>query len=520
MITVVSEPGTYNGVKNPIKYVLQTDNYLQTAGTKARIDITLTNTPANDDWFELVIEGETIRFTAKTSPNNSGTQLQLNGTSLSGTNLMEQKTIPDLLKNIAFADYAISVLTPGTSTVTIRIEAKNIGSQYDITFADSSGGFYSSSSATAGTDNVYRENFRIFADLFLQAEFNIGSFNRIGANLEYVPNSSNQCTVDVSDYIKPYIKYPVPTNAALLLFAPANVLPAFYIRHAESFGDPALAQAYIATTSVLAFNGGKAFKNIGNNYDAYFTATLQSFLTNMPSGVEVAKSQKQFLTFYLNEDVFSVENYIQLLVKLNYTDGTSSAYLNAVSLPLYNKRLITAKVGYTQLDIDTLKASGKTVASYDIKIRNEEAEVDITNPFRFKVAQKQSLSNRYFLFFNAFGQPETMLFTGNQSRSIALDNEVVRRTGTNQSGNTFSGEYDEINNELRASYKLSTGYKPKYYIQYFNDFLLSENRYEQVGDNYHKMVMPAQKISLDNDRDTNFSLDFNYMDAWIERGNG
>lgn len=520
MITVVSQPGTYNGVKNTIKYVLQTDNYLTTTGTKARLEIAVTPTPANNNWIELVIAGQTIRFTAKTSPDNSGTQVQLNPTALSITQYLQQKLIPDLQKNIAFADYDFTVMSPGEVFAYLKIEAKNFGAAYNITYAASSGSFYATSSAFAGTDNVYKDNFRIYADLFLQEVYDsAGSYRRIGANLEGVPDSNNQCTFDVSEYLKPYLQYPVPAAAAALIFVPANVLCSFYIKHAEAFGDPAIAQAYNATIGVLAFNGGKAFRNITTDYANYFSITTKKFLTQMTSGTEVVKAQHQYLSFYLDGTSSTTSKLLKTLVKLYYTDGTSSADLEAYSSSFFAKRIITAKVGYTQLNIDSIKAAGKTVAYYDVRIYNATDTIAATETFRFKVSQKQSLSTRLFLFFNAFGQPETMLFTGNQSRTIALDNDVVRRTGTNQTGNTYSGEFDEINNELRANYSMSTGYKPKTYLGYFKDFLLSENRYEQVGDNYYKMVMAAQKIALDNDQDTNFSIDFNYADAWIERGN-
>jgi hypothetical protein len=48
---------------------------------------------------------------------------------------------------------------------------------------------------------------------------------------------------------------------------------------------------------------------------------------------------------------------------------------------------------------------------------------------------------------------------------------------------------------------------------------LSSNKYEQAGSQYQRVVMGKQKIKLDTDLDTNFSVEFTYNEAWIERGN-
>ena len=289
----------------------------------------------------------------------------------------------------------------------------------------------------------------------------------------------------------------------------------FYTRHAESFGFPTTVKSYETTGRKIAFLGAQKFVTAAQQsfYNNYFDVMVKPFLTAMPQNTVVTKEQKQYLSCYVHEAM-----PLQFYIRVFYTDGTFGNYLLEPAMDIPAEGVYTFECGYNKLAIDTIKEAGKTVGRYVVELyafgepyASEQA---------FVVDHNNYLFNRYFLFFNSFGMPETMYFSGKQSNNTQLKNELVRKANLQADKETaiYDGEMAEINNELQDGYELNSGWKSEAWVQYFKDFLLSRKRYLQATDKWIGLNIPAQKVALLEDDKYNYAIKFTYQDSFIEKG--
>lgn len=522
MITVVKSPQQISGVQNAIEFELSTNNFKTNAGSKASQTLQFEESIPEDSFFHLYVKGRKLTFTFKDSPDDSGLQLPNNVALGDVGNFVEGELIPAFKRNFYLREFNFTIVADYGLVVLFKIEAQQVGvanAIYSEIDSLDCPNLYMDP-PVAGSDPVYRPNFKIYFDVFRETANNSGMFEPYKADLEGIPNAANKVLFDVSEYLKPLVKQQVINQPSGLSFIVPNAFVRFFGRYAEVYGEPAEPQAYKSTGTYIAINGGHKLSRVTNSYNAYFkTGEPSLFLTQMPNGIEVHKQQHQFLSVWFDAGgPFSIAYNLFYDAKINYSDGTSSAH-NLDEFICYDKQIITLKAGLTQLGIEALATEGKTITSYEVRLYNESEDVMVANYFKFTLPSNPKLNNRFFLFNNAFGMQESIWLTGSQTRELQFDNDSVRRNAITADANTVTGEFEELNNEVRGSYKLASGYKPKTYLEYFRDFLLSANKYEQNGNQYQHLVMDKQKIKLDTDRDTNFSIEFTYSDAWIERGN-
>jgi hypothetical protein len=522
MITVVKSPEQVTGVKNAIEFELSTNNFRTSAGTKASQILQFDLHIPDDSFFHLYVKGRKITFTFKDEPDDSGVQLPNNFELGDTGTFVYEELIPALQRNFYLRDYDFNIIADLGLAVRFKIEAKQTGAANsiysEIDIADCPNLFMDP--PTPGTDATYQPNFKIYFDLFKETANYSGVFEPFKADLEGIPTTENKVLFDVSEYLKPLLNESVVNNLWSKHFVCPQSFVRFFARYTEVYGTPAEPKSYRETGKYIAINGGRKLVNVTTNYSNYFkTGEPSLFLTQMPNGVEVHKLQDQYLSVWFDAGgPFSINYNLFYDVKINYTDGTFSAH-NVDDFIIYDKQIITLKAGYTQLGIAALATEGKTVASYELRLYNESEGRMVANYFKFSLPSNPKLNNRFFVFNNAFGMQEVMWFTGSQTRELQFDNDMVRHSRVAANATIVDGEFQEINNELRGMFKLTTGFKPKSYLQYFRDFLLSSNKYEQAGSQYQRVVMGKQKIKLDTDLDTNFSVEFTYNEAWIERGN-
>lgn len=264
----------------------------------------------------------------------------------------------------------------------------------------------------------------------------------------------------------------------------------------------------------MAFLGGQKFVSAAQQefYDNYIDT--KKFLTAMPQNTVVTKEQKQYLSCWIHEPVV-----LNFYVNLLYTDNTTFSYLIDPFMDITTAGVYTFECGYDKLDIDAYKDAGKTVSKYTVNLYTGAGALYLGGP-SFLVDNNNTLFNRYILFFNSFGMPETLYLSGKQINNVQFKSDLVRKANlqADTEAAIYDGENAEINNELQFGYELNSGWKSKEWLQYFNDFLLSRKRYLQATDKWIGLNIPAQKVALQEDDKYNYAIKFNYQDSFIEKG--
>jgi hypothetical protein len=121
------------GNKVPLKFQAS-DNYIKSAGTKAEIILEWTAVALADEYFDLLLFGETVRFTCKASPDNSGVQFHDNTLGETLANWVALLA-EDLQKNYLISRYYDLDVDGAEITITAKTE----GSDYSQEFTAGSG---------------------------------------------------------------------------------------------------------------------------------------------------------------------------------------------------------------------------------------------------------------------------------------------------------------------------------------------------------------------------------------------
>jgi hypothetical protein len=511
MITVIEQPNDAVLVRNDVKYKLYTTNHIVTGGTKAKI-VMVVDSFSNAGTITFNFMGKTYVFNSTSgSDDNSGLQYH-NGTGFTSYLNYGIEMVEWLRRNFDLnSNYDITLTLANAVVFIIEIKAKNVGPKYDIT-ASSTATDIAFAVIDTGVDAVYRERFKVLHDVFLEETFGAENYKLLFSG-SGVPDAANNIEFNFTDVLRGALQFHTPVFAPTDFYLNTSVKK-FYTRHAESYGFPTTVKAYKKTGAKMAFLGGQKFVSAAQQqfYDNYIDT--KKFLTAMPQNTVVTKEQKQYLSAWISE----AQN-LKFYVRLFYTDNTNSSYLLGPLMAVGSAGVYTFECGYTKLAIDANKTAGKTVSKYIVELYDSDEEPYVSEQ-AFVVDNNNTLFNRYILFFNSFGMPETMYFSGKQSNNTQLKNDLVRKANLQADADNgiYDGEMAEINNELQDGYELNSGWKSEAWQQYFKDFLLSRKRYLQATDKWIGLNIPAQKIALLEDDKYNYAVKFNYQDSFIEKG--
>lgn len=507
---------------NPVEYILQTNNNIETTGVKHKFKLQFIAFQNNGVQLTITALGQSIVFTFKEFSPFTDNEIRTLIGGLPMADWVEQYIYPAMLRNYLL-DVNYNITYSGNE---ITFEAKEAGSRYAIDATVPNVNIIKTTIAT-GVDEVKRDNFNLVFDVYAERNYMAGDYELIWPSMG-VPDADKRVRFDISKALTRSIQPKFPAYATLVgngAFV-ANLPRRYYAKYAEAFGEPMQVKGYdffAAKSLTTALYGGKKKVNIKEEelVDDYFNATVPKLLTSMPSGIEVCPSQPQYLSVFWPLGVTGSYN-VKARVKLYYQDGTSSGNLTAYTSSQNQKCIITFSAGYSQLGIDALKDATKTVVSYDVWLA-DNGDVQRSQKFNFKVNHDYFQHNRFFIFINSFGCLETVWFTGNKRIQTQMDNDTyvrVHYNDTHESTGVYEGETIEDNHVTNYIFELSTGYKNKAYIDYVVEFFQSKMRYEFLQGKIALIVIDKAKLELYNDTDTDFGFKFSYTYSWKEEGLG
>lgn len=509
--------------KNDYDFIFATNNYITNAGTKARTQFAVTGKPIATQTLILGNGIESFTFTFTNDPVEARTQLyKILSYTGSQTNQEQAVAIMEALQRVYYIDntYNITQVTFISGTCIFRVEAKDYNTP-PLQFTGGTVSFFATSgSVTTNVARAYAANYRLFLDVLTQSGT---TYNKVAA-LDGVPNESQQVNYqELTRLLEPLVPAQIPTFLTTNKLIANNNLLKFKFKVCDYYGEPPTEKIYNllpAEGYFIALGGAAAQKQITDNYLLpYFTGTPNKFLTTMQSGVSLLHyTQKQYISAFVpNGSGDSVT--VILFAKLFYSDGTSSSDINVFDASHLRETLITATVGYGQININAIKDAAKTVTHYEVYLAT--AAGAFTERFKFKVDYDYHRNSRYFAFYNSFGQFEILWLRGEQTTSVDYTaiSQDLSFTTRDETNNIYYGNKTDGDIFYETKHKIASGVRAKWELNYIKEFFASKHKFLVEGNKLIAITTGNIKLDLGGDNDTLFTYNFTYTPAAEERGN-
>lgn len=515
---------------NPMTYVINTDNHKSTAGTNSVDYLLFPTYDSAGDYFTISFLDIDIVLTCAATPDGSGKQY-VQGSGFGSITEWLGAVMEDLEANYYISKYySLSV-----SVNKIYFTAKEKGDEYDIFISGISGSSVSHTQVTPGVDPVYRDFYKIIGQVFLGD----GPEDTLLGEDAITPDDSGNCEFDVSGYILPElaVSFLFPEDTTNLINVQANACRKFLFRYGEVYGETPEVKAMYSDSERYALIAGLSFDKLAEYNEGstdWYTVwnalgTSRTFLTNQGNKNIFAS----FLGNYKITDTTAYEKLyfiapsgatsLKIYIKMYYTDGNESANTLVKTQACTELNVYEIVCSYEALNIDALKASGKTVERYQLWIQNQSAQV--SNYFWFILDNKDYVNIRYFIFRNSMGGFDTLRCVGENYSAVEVSRQEAAKI-LDYDYTTDDRAEDNYRNVEKQSFKTSTGWlnhifpyeNPAESAQYMRDFLLSTEIWELDIDNELKypVKITSSKIAISQTDENLKALEFEYERAYTD----
>lgn len=486
---------------NPIPVIINSDNYIQTAGTKCRIYLQFSLTgPLVDDYFTLAWGDNSLTFTFKTNPDDSGLQLPIYQT---GNIFTWLEAVATTLRSNYLLNSDFKVSYPGDPGYNIDITARNTGTAYEITFSESATSL-EIHSFVVGTDDVYRNFYRLILQVYLEAAL---EYNDILLGEDELPvNEDGNAEFDIAGFVKPEFEYEFhfPEIGSVRVFLREKTIKQIALRYAETY-DNSIYKMFKSPTHYVKAGGINKrdldfYDSEDSNYFDY-SANQKHFLTWCPDNKIISINQPEKLFF-----IFCVHSGLTKLMCKSSHNGID--ILQTIEEFTAEQHCVYEFVISPYLILSNYESE-----KFEIWLQDADDE-RISEIRTYYLDHKTYLNERFFFFKNSFGVTETLRCTGIKSKNVEINrsagNVVNDITGNN------AREIKVFDNVEKQKLKTNTGWSsllsknPKDFKNYLRDFLLSTDISEKKGDILFPVNIISKKAFIHKDKEYLYDLSFEY----------
>jgi hypothetical protein len=508
MLTVLKSPPLVALTGNPVRFCLQSDNFLEQAGSKIFFVLQFVEYGSGfeDDWIEFRWNGKTVRFTCKPVPDGSGTQVHDNSSKPATEDWFEAFFLSASLNYDLSSDFNIT-----KEPLALVLEAKEMGDQYAIDWeCQWSSWERLPLGGMSGRNQIARPFYKLGLQVMLKSGEN---WVKIGEDIHPV-NELGITTFDIhklfDDLVYPSFQFPEPTTP-LMLVRP-NACREYRVRYFEQFGSDITQQALTESDSffVLAAGISALQEAVYNHGNTSFWAKLQYnnyFLTWQPLEKVVTRDQTEKLFFLLQEPVDSLILRISFLFKDG--SGNSSYPISSIDNPTEKK---VYELTCTPSVMQVPGWETDQLVQYQVWMEDGHLErISEIRTFRMDYAFHENA--RTFLFLNSLGGYDTIRFIGDQEDS--LEYERV------QYSSVLGSNFTEMNHQLSQlsvtetrKFKCNTGWITPEASAWIRDFFLSKNVYRLSGGKLIPVLINTAQVAHRKDKEELFSIDFEYIQSF------
>jgi hypothetical protein len=501
-ISIVKNLETLCPIDNPKVVIIGTDNQFSTTGVTSKLYLKFSVTDENPG-CNLVFRwnNKILTMTLAAIPDDSGQQMH---PATGGQSLADWLAVlcADLNANYYLSqDFEITV----SGYNTLRFIACKAGEVFNLEFIENEGniaGITQDPAPIEGVDPVLRDFYNV---LLVVKPFD--SEVSLGQDL-VAPDLSGNCNFDIHDllcdYLTPEFDWPHEngiTHAPRLKF-----IKKFLVQYAETY-DREYYRLNTLPGDHYAVLGGFDYKILaalnGIAYSYYdFITTFKAFLTWQPTTKIISKTQRDKL-FYL---VFGDISNVSSLIKIYFTDGTSSAKTQIASFHAAQYNVIEFFTDYVSLDIAG-KVGQKTALKYDFWLEDEANNV-ISQIRTYEIEFRPQKYSRTFIFRNSFGAYDVFRATG---RKKHVNNYLRMILERNVSEFTLAQQYQILESE---TFQVSSGYVSRTTKNWLRELLLSEEVFEIIDDYKFPILIQNEQVDNIDDQETIYDIDIFYKYAF------
>lgn len=504
MITLLQGPPTYTFSGNFIPLKFRTDNRFEDSGQIAKNQMVWdfsVDLEIPESWTMQIRYGTTVlSFVAVSNPDTSGTQIpsgHLNS---------------DLLQNIkTYLEYNAQLSNDfklESTGIVISFESRKKG--YGYNFEEFNDPFFYYSNREAGRPVIYRPNFAIQFDLYIQDK-NAASYAKIYSNrLLIQPGDEDVASIDIADKLHNIIVNDGPDLPAAEngTYTCTKSCRSYYFTYAESYGD--LIKSYGLTTSSKFTVLAGALSYLGAA-----TTSLDKFLQPLPAekthnrflkqggnNIYTRPDQPQFL-YWFNPDITGNHN---LKVKFHFIDG-SEAVTTKYTFSAGNFRKYAFKVGFNDV-FNQSDYPGRSVERYELWLENA-LDFQVTEKLTYWLNYEHQQYARYFLYWSSFGSLDSMSCHGKGSSQFELiqqEAKKIRRSGYAVS----DGDSRMFDIRLNSGFKAVTGWLTRNQLAINRDFYLAAYKYRYLKEQLLPIKITTGTIAEYPDGSNNVSQEFEY----------
>ena len=525
-VTIREMPSDFNFAGNPVRFKLQSDNYILNQGINASITLDVASVDlVVGHKMSFTFMDRTVEFTTVTEVDYSGTSI-LVGLDYYTNEVWAGLIMHGLQQNYyLFTNY--DFVQDGAKII---LTAKNKGSLYDISFDEETIVGITDTEITAGVDKTLRTGFGII--LMVVDKDGIV----IGEDIKPV-DTDGYANFDIKEYLRskveivdsPRFKFPQSEGEGRYTDAIFN----FNVRLTEQYDNIIHGLYWLNQYGYNAVPGGLSFEALSHqnstNEPWWTNAVNKLRYLSWHPGEKLTRKANQESVYYLIQNSGAYSDTLQLTkcLKFYYDSGLTDEYeieMEEISTSV----VCELQAGYDHLGIDALTSPSKVV-KYEIWLKTtwisnehdppiEPAEtVTEYQKFTFVLDNKFQEFERNFKFKNSFGFYDNLRTTG-KGEPVDDYERVSVVSVTDQKENIMSPPSKNVSSERKETFKVNTGWIKSIADQeYLTEFMLTNELWEIVGNRVLPCIITSKKITKPKEGDYARSLVFEYERAYSDQ---
>ncbi len=516
MAEIITEPNSIAYAGNPIFVALQTDAI---DNTQAYIQIRVSGSPSAAQVLRLDYTGGTITYTAAAVQADTGLTFPIQ--SLGESLPAYADRIADALREREdITDVFTITRAAAIGADEVILMTRSVKEIFGITIHTDT---LANIAVTAfpKTTNTTPAALRARVDVITEAGFN-NDQTLLQAHATYPPDSDT-VQIDISpafadmEYTLPNTTTINPSPSNFQIHLAESHLREYYLRYADKFGTPALAERLRRSPSNYRALLGAAAPNAlfadPNNL------VLHNYYRTDKLGFEkpVMPYQPDWVYFLPTpESVDGTGFYVSILVY--WSDGTTSVStpFGTTTRNFTMSKVNYLKSGYRQLNLHLLSPSGGTdamahIVAYDFRIIQPGGSSLPVITVKYEVNQLPEIGNMVLLYTNGVGGLETCSLSGMSETAYAATRETWRK---------YLGDYDTLLSEGSPQINVSTGYYSEpYYPQHLQQLMHAKCWLVDIeNDRFLRVLVDNSTLDNVNKDDQNlYSIQLKLKAAWVDQ---
>lgn len=411
-------------VRNPAWMEVLCMGYLTDMPEKSEVRLTLIQDPdpGYTIYFELPNGDTTTLVAVNTTPDDSGTQYAIGGTtSETFDNLL------DAAQGNAYLSQWYQMDDMGTDTMRLR---GRVTGAHDPLITWDTPACIALSAQVEGTSGSFQPGYVAQAAIYLEKFWDSGTYERLPV-MEKMPDTYYRARWDLSSLLHPYLRRAIvndwPAYGLDEVMLATNIFRRYYVDRWERYGQPPTNRKLERSDIKLAWYAGA--RNRDHNTDGElggllrYTHRTTPWMTYRDRGGkhEVSAAQQHVLGWYRKTDRVEDEP-IRMVSTVHYTDGTTAAGPNVDDSGVTWEKGSVAlwPCGFDTLELGDLEPT-KTPYKYSVKLV-DFGDADLSEVHTFWLVDADA-NELHLEFVNSLGVVESMRCIGSWVQELSAEYE-------------------------------------------------------------------------------------------------